>query len=43
MPKIIEHLEQRLMEEARRQAVAGGYSAVTIRSVAEANSASLEG
>ena len=36
MPKIIEHLELRLMEEARRQALTGGYSAVTIRSVAEA-------
>lgn len=36
MPKIIEHLEQRLMEEARRQAAEGGYPAVTIRSVAEA-------
>ena len=36
MPKIIEHLEQRLIEEARQQAAQGGYSAVTIRSVATA-------
>lgn len=36
MPKIIENLESRLVEEARRQAWEGGYSAVTIRSVAAA-------
>ena len=36
MPKIIENLENRLVEEARRQAWEGGYSAVTIRSVAAA-------
>ena len=35
MPKIIEHLEERLVEEARRQAVTGGYTALTIRSVAK--------
>ena len=34
MPKIIEHLEERLVEEARRQAKTGGYTAMTIRSVA---------
>ena len=36
MPKIIENPEGRLVAEARRQAREGGYSAVTIRSVAEA-------
>jgi AcrR family transcriptional regulator len=36
MPKIIENLPQKLLEEARRQAAAGGYSAVTVRSVAKA-------
>ena len=36
MPKIIEHLPERLVEEARRQAAEGGYSAVTVRSVAAA-------
>lgn len=36
MPKIIENLESRLMEEAKRQVLANGYSAVTIRSVATA-------
>lgn len=36
MPKIIENLENRLLEEAKRQLEAGGYSAVTIRSVAAA-------
>lgn len=35
MPKIIEHLEERLVEEARRQAETGGYTAMTIRSVAK--------
>lgn len=34
MPKIIENLPQRLMEEARRQTEELGYSAMTIRSVA---------
>lgn len=36
MPKIIENLENRLMEEARRQVEASGYGNVTIRSVASA-------
>lgn len=36
MPKIIENLEQRLKEEARRQIRESGYSAMTIRSVAAA-------
>ena len=36
MPKIIEDLRGRLVEEARRQAKTAGYSAVTIRSVAAA-------
>lgn len=34
MPKIIENLEQRLTEEARKQIRQSGYSAMTIRSVA---------
>ena len=36
MPKIIEKLETRLMEEAKKQVREAGYSAVTIRSVAKA-------
>jgi len=36
MPKIIENLESRLMEEARKQIQETGYSAMTIRSVASA-------
>ena len=36
MPKLIENPEGRLVAEARRQAREGGYSAVTIRSVAAA-------
>ena len=36
MPKIIENLEEKLLEEAKRQIQAGGYSAMTIRSVAKA-------
>ncbi len=36
MPKLIDNLEGRLVETARRQAREGGYSAVTIRSVAAA-------
>ena len=36
MPKIIENLDQRLMEEARRQIKESGYGAMTIRSVAAA-------
>ena len=35
MPKIIENLPQRLMEEARKQVEESGYSALTIRSVAK--------
>ena len=35
MPKIIENLENRLMEEARKQIEESGYDAVTIRSVAK--------
>ena len=35
MPKIIENLPQRLLEEARRQCEEQGYSAMTIRSVAK--------
>ena len=34
MPKIIENLEERLIQEARRQIEEFGYSATTIRSVA---------
>ena len=36
MPKIIENLENRLMEEAQRQIESVGYNATTIRSVAQA-------
>ena len=36
MPKMIENLRERLMEEARRQTAQVGYSAMTIRSVAAA-------
>ena len=36
MPKIIENLEARLIEEARKQIEQGGYSSLTIRSVAAA-------
>ena len=36
MPKIIENLENRLVEEARKQVMEQGYAAVTIRSVAKA-------
>jgi AcrR family transcriptional regulator len=35
MPKIIMNLENRLIEEAKRQILESGYSAVTIRSVAK--------
>ena len=35
MPKIIENLPQRLMEEARRQVLESGYGTMTIRSVAK--------
>ena len=34
MPKIIENLPQRLLEEARRQVQESGYASLTIRSVA---------
>lgn len=34
MPKIIENLENRLIEEAKKQLAEAGYSALTIRSVA---------
>jgi len=34
MPKIIENLRSRLLEEARRQVDQAGYSAMTVRSVA---------
>ena len=36
MPKIIENLPQRLLEEARRQVENSGFSSMTIRSVAKA-------
>ena len=36
MPKIIENLQPKLMAEARRQIEEAGYSAMTVRSVAEA-------
>lgn len=36
MPKIIKNLEQKLLDEARRQIAQSGYSNVTIRSVAAA-------
>ena len=36
MPKIIENLKEKLIEEARRQILEEGYSAMTIRSVAKA-------
>ena len=36
MPKIIENLPQRLLEEARRQIEESGFGALTIRSVAKA-------
>lgn len=35
MPKIIENLESRLIEEAKKQIEEAGYGAVTIRSVAK--------
>lgn len=35
MPKIIENLPQRLIEEAKRQIEENGYGAMTIRSVAQ--------
>lgn len=36
MPKIIEHLESKLIEEARKQFEQSGYGSMTIRSVAKA-------
>lgn len=36
MPKIIEDLKEHLLQEAQKQIVEGGYSAMTIRSVAKA-------
>ena len=36
MPKIIENLESKLIEEAKRQVETHGYAAMTIRSVAKA-------
>lgn len=36
MPKVIENLQLRLSEEARRQVAENGYAALTIRSVAKA-------
>ncbi len=36
MPKIIQNLESRLIEEARKQIEQSGYGALTIRSVAKA-------
>lgn len=36
MPKIIENLESKLIEEAKKQIEKDGYSAMTIRSVAKA-------
>jgi len=36
MPKIIENLERRLIEEAKKQIEESGYGAMTIRSVAKA-------
>lgn len=36
MPKIIKNLENRLLEEARRQIDKNGYSGMTMRSVADA-------
>ena len=36
MPKIIENLESRLIEEAKKQIEQSGYGAMTIRSVAKA-------
>ena len=36
MPKIIENLESKLIEEAKKQVEQSGYGALTIRSVAKA-------
>ena len=36
MPKIIENIRERLLEEARKQVMTNGYSSLTIRSAAKA-------
>lgn len=36
MPKILENVRERVMEEAKRQVVENGYASMTIRSVAKA-------
>ena len=36
MPKIIENIREKLLEEAKRQVSESGYSSMTIRSVATA-------
>ena len=36
MPKIIENIKEKLLEEAKRQVMEQGYSAMTVRSVASA-------
>ena len=36
MPKIIENIREKLLEEAKRQVMELGYSSMTIRSVASA-------
>ena len=36
MPKIIENIREKLLEEARRQVMESGYAAMTMRSVASA-------
>lgn len=36
MPKIIENIRERLLEEAKKQVMLNGYSSLTIRSVAKA-------
>jgi len=41
MPKIIENIREKLLEEARRQVMQNGYSSMTIRSVAKACGASV--
>ena len=36
MPKILENIKEKLLEEAKRQVMEAGYSSMTIRSVAKA-------
>ena len=36
MPKIIDNVRKKLLDEARKQILKKGYSAVTVRSVASA-------